>query len=81
MRATSIVIRYSERQSSGFVIQSVWRNKMKRGRPAVEDKAQFKTVAVPIEAYHLLRRAAEREHRSIARQLSYIIEQQESRAS
>lgn len=54
---------------------------MKRGRPAVEDKAQFKTVAVPIEAYHLLRRAAEREHRSIARQLSYIIEQQESRAS
>lgn len=54
---------------------------MKRGRPAVEDKAKFKTVAVPIEAYNLLRMAAEREHRSIARQLAYMVEQQESRAS
>ncbi len=53
----------------------------KRGRPPVENKARFKTVAVPIEAYNLLRLAAEREHRSIARQLAYTIEQQEDRAS
>lgn len=81
MRATSIAIRYSAHHSSGFVIQFVWSSKMKRGRPAVEDKAKFKTVAVPIEAYNLLRMAAEREHRSIARQLAYMVEQQESRAS
>jgi len=54
---------------------------MKRGRPPVEDKAKFKTVAVPIDAYNLLRMAAEREHRSIARQLAFIVEQHESRAS
>lgn len=54
---------------------------VKRGRPPVEDKAKFKTVAVPIEAYKLLRVAAEREHRSIARQLAFMVEQQEERAS
>jgi hypothetical protein len=53
----------------------------KRGRPPVKDKAKFKTVAVPIDAYNLLRVAAEREHRSIARQLAFMVEQQESRAS
>lgn len=54
---------------------------LKRGRPPVKDKAKFKTVAVPIDAYNLLRMAAEREHRSIARQLAFMVEQQESRAS
>lgn len=81
MRVTSIVIRYSTRRSFGSVIQFVWSSEMKKGRPPVKDKAKFKTVAVPIDAYNLLRVAAEREHRSIARQLAFMVEQQESRAS
>ena len=30
---------------------------VKRGRPPVENKAQFRNVAVPIDAYNLLRSA------------------------
>ena len=29
---------------------------VKRGRPPVENKAQFRNVAVPIDAYNLLRK-------------------------
>tara|TARA_B100000035_G_C20973004_1_gene541902 strand:+ start:1041 stop:1220 length:180 start_codon:yes stop_codon:yes gene_type:complete len=46
---------------------------VKRGRPPVENKAQFRNVAVPIDAYNLLRSAAEEEERTIARQLAVLI--------
>lgn len=46
---------------------------VKRGRPPVENKAQFRNVAVPIDAYDLLRSAAEVEERTIARQLAVLI--------
>tara|TARA_Y100000004_G_scaffold149751_1_gene171784 strand:- start:36 stop:215 length:180 start_codon:yes stop_codon:yes gene_type:complete len=46
---------------------------VKRGRPPVENKAQFRNVAVPIDAYNLLRSAAEKEERTIARQLGVLI--------
>jgi len=45
----------------------------KRGRPPVENKAQFRNVAVPIDAYELLRSAADKEERTIARQLAVLI--------
>jgi len=45
----------------------------KRGRPPVENKAQFRNVAVPLEAYDLLRSAADKEERTIARQLAFLI--------
>lgn len=37
-------------------------------------KAQFKTVAVPLETYEKLRQMAELEDRSIARQLKVVLE-------
>lgn len=37
-------------------------------------KAKFKTVALPLEAYTKARDMAEREQRSIARQISVIID-------
>lgn len=46
---------------------------VKRGRPPVENKAQFRNVAVPIDAYELLRSAADKEERTIARQLAVLI--------
>ena len=46
---------------------------VKRGRPPVENKAQFRNVAVPLDAYNLLRSAAEKEERTIARQLGVLI--------
>ena len=37
-------------------------------------KAQFKTVAVPLETYERLREMADQEDRSIARQLKVVVE-------
>lgn len=41
----------------------------------LKPKAEFKTVALPIEAYNQAREMAEREQRSIARQISVIVNQ------
>jgi hypothetical protein len=40
----------------------------------VKEKAQFRTVAVPLETYEKLRHMAELEDRSIARQLKVVLE-------
>ena len=40
----------------------------------VKEKAQFRTVAVPVETYEKLRHMAELEDRSIARQLKVVLE-------
>lgn len=37
------------------------------------DKAKFRTVAVPLQTYLKIKEMAEREERSIARQLSVIV--------
>jgi hypothetical protein len=37
------------------------------------DKAKFRTVAVPIQTYLKVKEMAEREERSIARQISVIV--------
>ena len=47
----------------------------KRGRPPVDNKATFRNVAVPLDAYHLLRKVADSEERTIARQLAVLIRQ------
>ncbi len=46
-------------------------SKKKSSKP----KAEFKTVALPLEAYNQAREMAEREQRSIARQISVIVNQ------
>lgn len=39
-----------------------------------QEKAQFKTVAVPLDTYNKLRSMAQEEERSIARQLKVVLE-------
>lgn len=47
-----------------------------------KEKAQFKTVAVPLDTYNKLKSMAQSEDRSIARQLKVILERyQEAYAS
>jgi|TARA_Y100001937_G_scaffold127307_1_gene199142 hypothetical protein len=49
-------------------------NKMPKGRPSKNGKElQFKTVAVPLEVYAKINDMADKEQRSIARQLAVII--------
>lgn len=38
-----------------------------------KDKAQFRTVAVPLKTYEQVKEMAESEERSIARQISVIV--------
>lgn len=45
----------------------------KRGRPPVDNKATFRNVAVPLDAYDMLREMAGLEERTIARQLGVLI--------
>jgi|TARA_R100000458_G_C8183901_1_gene179973 hypothetical protein len=45
----------------------------KRGRPAVEKKAAFRNVAVPMEIYEMIRELSKEEDRTIARQLAVLI--------
>lgn len=47
----------------------------KKKSSQIKPKAEFKTVALPIEAYAQAREMAEREQRSIARQISVIVNQ------
>jgi len=44
-------------------------------KPKVEEKekAQFRTVAVPLKTYNQVKEMAESEERSIARQISVIV--------
>ena len=51
---------------------------VKRGRPPVEKKAEFRNVAIPVDAYDLLRTVADKEERTIARQLAFLIRNQYS---
>ena len=44
-------------------------------------RAQFKTVAVPLETYEKLRDMAEKEDRSIARQLKVVLERYQDAVS
>jgi len=43
------------------------------GRPKVEEKAKFRNVAVPLETYEMLRHIADKEDRTMARQLAVLI--------
>jgi hypothetical protein len=43
------------------------------GRPKVEEKAKFRNVAVPLETYEMLREVADREERTMARQIGVLI--------
>lgn len=43
------------------------------GRPKVEEKARFRNVAVPLETYEMLRQVADREERTMARQIGVLI--------
>jgi len=45
----------------------------KRGRPAVEKKAKFRNVAVPLETYEMLREISDQEDRTMARQVAVLI--------
>lgn len=45
----------------------------KRGRPKVEEPMKFRTVAVPMDVYHMIRELSRREDRTIARQLAALI--------
>jgi hypothetical protein len=44
----------------------------------VEKKAEFRNVAIPVDAYELLRTVADKEERTIARQLAFLIRHQYS---
>jgi predicted CopG family antitoxin len=46
----------------------------------VKEKAQFKTVAVPLDTYNKLKSMASEEDRSIARQLKVILERYQERS-
>jgi hypothetical protein len=43
------------------------------GRPKVEEKAKFRNVAVPLETYEMLRHIADKEDRTMARQIGVLI--------
>jgi len=44
-------------------------------RPKTTDRSQYKTVALPYYEYEMLKRMAEDDHRSIARQLGMYIQE------
>ena len=46
-----------------------------RGRPRVENKKQFRNVAVPMEIHFKIKALADLNQRSIAKQLQCLIEQ------
>ena len=60
------------------VLVNVAKKEAKRGRPPVQQKAEFRNVAIPVDAYDLLRTVADKEERTIARQLAFLIRSQYS---
>ncbi|MAL10527.1 MAG: hypothetical protein CMF74_12810 [Maricaulis sp.] len=55
--------------------EPLYAEKMVKTFEEMKPKAEFKTVALPVEAYNQAKEMAEREQRSIARQISVIVNQ------